>query len=161
MAAQADPYTLIYNKIWEVIETGPVGELVRSGNMIKFSKEGADFDPRKPQVDYGSSPELMLIPDFFDANIQADNNSMEIDKHFTWIIRTGFRLVNKSLFPVEWQLLLAMVDVRDALVDLEGAYVTDVRVLHGSAQLPELTMSQALRGWRSSWTVRVSMSVDT
>lgn len=157
-----DPFTLVYNALWEAVDSSTIlTELVRQGNKIKFIKELADHDPRKVSGLSGQAPELMLIPDSFDTNFDSTNTGTGIQKIYNFVIRTTDRLLNKSLFPVEWALYLALINGRKEISKVtykQKTFVTNVRILQAEAKLPE--QNSSIAGWRCVWVVEVSMEFD-
>lgn len=158
-----DPFTQIHRKLWEVVETyEPLVALVKSGNRINFVKEGPDVDPRKTGISYSDSPELMLIPDFFESSFDIDNTQSEITRTFNWVIRTTRAKLNTGLYPVEWELFKALKAGRKIMIK-ELSFVRDCQVVRGSARIPNVDVGKygdkgAL--WLSLWSMRVVINVD-
>lgn len=159
-----DPFTVLFDKLWEVVDSdSDLQQLVNEGGKIKFVRDVDiyGFDPRNRQV---NQPELSLLPDLFEANIGATNNSSEIIRSFNWSIRTPSKMLNKELFPIEWSLYKAMCvyapEIRTVTYANEK-FVHKINVISGSNFTPEIDMIQAnptLIGWRTIWTMQFEMS---
>lgn len=152
----SDPFSLTYSALWDLVENHQgLSELVREGNRIKWDR-AAEFDPRKPATTYGSTPELMLVPDFFDTQVEMDNTGTGISRRFNWVIVTGQKMLNTALFPVEYQLLLCMKGGRSSIVS-EVPELFNMEIVRGSATIPERTRTDV--SWTSVWTIKLDFQI--
>lgn len=161
-----DPFTLVYNELWKILEDHEgLADLVRQGNRIKFSKETGDHDPRRSIVDHGSTPELMILPDFFTADMHFDNVQSTLDRRWSIVIRTSYRMLNKGLFPVEYQLFLALKQAQQDLKKLKfngNNLVRHTSLERGSSRLPDVdkTHNNPMNvAWFSIWTLTTGLNL--
>lgn len=170
MAEQIDPFTTVYNKLWDVAEADPsLADLVRKGNRVKFCRSEADHDPRKFATTPGSTPELMLFPDSFTTELNFDNRQATVLRNWAWVIRVQDALINKNLFPLEFYLLRAMQVGRSSLLELKYDFgdgeinlIQRVSIDRGNLSIPDVqkeTQNPMTRGWMSSWTISTLVNV--
>lgn len=160
-----DPFSLIYATFWEAVEeNSSLKDMVREGNRIKFIKDGPDHEPRKPMTTQGSTPELILVPDLFIPTVTLDNAQAEMARSWNWVIRTGDRLLHKALFPVEYNLFLAMLDAKKRFLKLKwkgSTLVNHFSIDRGSASIPDIdreTRNPLNIAWYSIWTMTTKIN---
>ena len=165
IAAETDPFTLVYNKIWEMIGEHPeVAALVKAGNLIKYTGKGGDRQTRKPALSESDVPEIRLTSESTDVNLGATSSRTLLTDVFVLTIRGG-SLKYEVINAVRWAVLRACSCWADQLVTLE--WNSKPFIVHG---LPLKTQQRLLKAkeeeggkmvWMSLLTYEVKMSFDT
>lgn len=164
-----DPFTLLYDKLWEAVEgDAALSQLVLQNNRINFNKSTApyNFNPENRSIHPGNSPELTLLPDMFDANFTSSNKTSGVTRAMTWSIRCDSKVLHKELFPVEWALFSCMArNLKDfqSIQYQSKRFVLNGKILMGSATVPDVDESSRkpfLVGWRSLWTLEFDLEFD-
>lgn len=165
-----DPFSKVYDGLWQAVKSHDgLQTLVREGNRISFASDGEEHEPRKTIADYGTCPELQLIPDFFTTAMHPDNVQITVTRTWNWIIRTGSKLLNKELLPVEYQLLLALKAAKKQILALQwdgpkGLYnlVRRYEVVRAASSIPDVDKTennpQSL-AWYSVWAVTTDINI--
>ncbi len=166
MPEEYDPFTAFYNKLWQVLEAHEgLSALVRSGNRIKFVKDAGDHDPRKSGVDAGTTPELMIIPDYFTGTLQLNNSQALLDRRWSLVIKTSFRMLNRGLFPIEYELFKALQSGKKELQDFKyngQNLILHVQLERGSSKIPDVDKENYNPyniSWFSMWSVVTRMNM--
>jgi hypothetical protein len=148
--ADLDPFTEVYDELWKLVESHePFVELVKPGNRIKFNEQ-----PKlKDQARRADTPEVRLVADAPAIQLFRTSNSHYVQRTYRWEISTNDIRITKVAFPVEWAIVEAMQQARDALAGL--SYVKQVRI--GNGEPPGPDPEQRTDGWHSVLPVEVEM----
>jgi len=109
-----DPFTQIYNRIWEVLEENDdFTNYIKPGNRIKFSTTKSN--PLKKQVINADFPEVSIISRGGDSSFILSSSSAKLERTFSLVIVSGTLRANKYLFPIEWLCLKILYNQSDTL----------------------------------------------
>lgn len=158
-----DPFTQVYRALWKILEEDKgVTNLLRKGNRINFAKD-RESDPRKPGLLPADSPELSILPDFFQSLNPQDNNENSINRNYQLVIRTATVMLNEDLQPLEWALYRALTTDKqiDKLKQM-CSFVRSVQLMNGVQTLPEIEDATTfkIRAWRSVWNLEIEMAFN-
>lgn len=161
-----DPFTLVYNAIWTMIEDhAEVSPLIKKGNILKYTGAGGDRQIRKPAMSEADVPELRLMTESTEVNIQATSSSTKITERLTLSIRGGSLLYDSVLNPVRWAIIRSCSTWADVLVPLlwnSKAFVVQGLPL---STIQRLLVPKEEQGGKAMWmsilTYQVDMAFDT
>lgn len=162
----ADPFSLVYDKLWEPVEAHPdlLGLGVRVGNRSRLD-DNNDRKPIKDKVATADLPELLLMPQSMNAPLHATSNSSKIIKRYLWVITTGDMRVDEVLFPLSFLVLCAMTASLPGLKALEWPaghkFVRRLDMTDSVSGQSELQRQANIRGWSAVQTIEVEMSFGT
>lgn len=163
MAETKDPFTLVYDALWELLEAHEgFTDLVRLRNRVKFS--GADRSPIKETISPADVPEVRLVCVGGTPHIQRTSGSSSCTKVFEVQLASGDQRYDESLFPVEWEIYKALSKWQITLQGLlwrGKPFVKLVRPVGSSIGVSVLDMSRGIGGWTSVWAVEAEMWFTT
>lgn len=159
-----DPFTLVYNGIWECLERKDYfTDLVEEKNRIKLTDQGPLRRPTKDEITEVDVPEVMLITSTTRYWEMRASGGASINKVYTILLTSGERLLDTGkFFPVQWAVSRAMYDYRDILLNLEYGdpaekFVQKTEMPSVEEGLSEEEMNRSLKGWAAIWQCDVTM----
>lgn len=113
-----DPFTLVYDALWELLEThAEFHDAVRLNNRIKFSSYGP-MDPFKHEVATADLPEVRLTCVGGTPHLQRTSGSSSCVRRFEVQILVNDLRYTEELFPLEWEVYRAMSKWYDVVSSL-------------------------------------------
>lgn len=162
MPHEADPYTIVYRMLWDLVENHkPLARLVQVENRLRFDKER---DAIKQTVAEGDLPELRLTPQGAEYHIQSTTSSSSVIQTLQWGIATGDFRLHYSLYPVAWELLRAMskwLSVKDNYTWNNDTFIKRVWPSEHVSGVDETDMNRGIKGWAILLTMNVDMYFKT
>lgn len=147
-----DPFTEVYGKIWDLLEAHEgFTSLIRLGNRIRL--DGSRKEPRKERVLDADLPEVVLLPAAGEAEPFATSDSVRLAQQYELQATSGDIRIDTAFFPLKYELIKALCRAEE---NLGLAYVTNVRVLTVTDNLPDAEAERGLPGW----VLRIVIAVD-
>ena len=154
-----DPFTLVYDALWSMLDSHTdFQELVKKGNMIRFS--GKNRDPVKAEISVSDVPEVRLVPMGGTPHLQRTSNSSSVLEKFEIQLSSGDQRVDYALFPVKWAIYRAMSDwatILEALTWKGRTFVKLARPMSTADGVTESDLRRGIDGWASIWSIEVHM----
>lgn len=158
-----NPFSLLFNALWDLAESPSMETLVKPGNRIKFNLE-TTRDPQKTEVMDADLPELVLMVESASGNIHANSNQSSLEREYAFWLSTGDFRTNYRLHPVEWALYCAMADwksVLGALTWRDKKFVKKLDFVGGTTGISNQQLNRGITGWSSIWRCRITMYFET
>lgn len=154
---QIDPFTLVYNGLWTLIERNQklVGFIER-GNRIKYES----YSEIKPELGEADTPELALLVSgggFGNAN---NTSQKSCQRDFIWALTSGNFSIGDVFLPIQWEIFRSMSDWECVLCNLQWCnckFVSDCQLIAAEDGTSMSELTRNIPGWASLWTARVSM----
>ena len=153
---KVDPFTRVYDALVALIaDHDGVKHLLKKGNLIDYS--GGRDDPTKSNVQSGDLAEIEIRTAGGDALLWFSSDSSMVGRRYSVGITTGDLLVDKSLFPLEWELLRALAGAKD---DLGLSFVHKVSIEGFDEEREGTDRHRGTKGWTALFNVVVEMTFD-
>lgn len=158
----SDPFTLVYEALWNLVEARPEFQVLPEKNLIKFI--GTPNNPMKQGQITNDVPEITLTTELGEGNLHQDSDSSRITMRYNWIINSGSFDMGKAINPLNFALVCAMVNWRSVLTALrwQGKQFVQKSNLD-TAQIgrsnPE--HNNGVKGWTAIWSCSVEMWLPT
>lgn len=151
-----DPFTLVYNAlVAQIADHDGVSDLVKKGNLIGYA--AGNTDPTKGNIQSGDVSELEVRPAGGDAQLWWSKTSAEVSRRFVVGLTTGDLRVEKSLFPLEWELLRAIASTTN---NLGLSFVTKVSIDGFDEERTGMDEHRGTKGWVALFSVVVEMHLN-
>lgn len=155
----ADPYTQVYDAIWDTLESSvDFTNLVRVGNRIKFA--GDSRAPDKEHVMDADFPEVRVVTSGDVPHPLRTSSHSSVQKTFAIQIVTGDRLLDARIFPVQWAVHRALTNWPNTLGALTWngeKYVTSFQFTEGVSNVDDDELNRGIAGWSTIWQCTVEM----
>jgi hypothetical protein len=159
-----DPFTLVFNRLWEIVEAHPdAASVIKPGNRIKLNEQ-TKREPTKPFVQVADLPELMLVTEGGNLNLHSTSSSTKIVRRYSWLLSTGDARVNYLLYPVEWLLVEAFSKWTTELTSLtykDKHFVKRFDILDVSEGWKRADENRNIKGWSAIWKCEIEMHFAT
>ena len=150
-----NPFTMLYDKIWEMIEVNPnIDKLVSSKNKIKYD----DWTGVKDNIADADFPELALLSESAITNLMQTSNTTNMIKQYSWVITTGDFRINEVYNQLTWELFRAMMGwdhYLTALVWEDQHFVKRVNMVALNEGTFRMAQNRGIRGWSSIWSFEI------
>lgn len=161
MTARNNPFQLVYNTLWSMLEEDERFDVVKPGNRIKFN--GNDREPQKTNTTTSDYPEVMLVSEGVTGNLCNSSSTSMLIRNYSWVVSSGdYRF--DEIFPVEWAIYAGMLAWRYRLAPLlwEGEpFVTQANVRDSNFDQVDRQRRRGIQGWVAVWTIFVEMHFNT
>lgn len=151
-----DPFTIVLEKLWEVLAANPVlDELVRPGNRIRYLENRLP----KEQVGHGDLPEIVLMPESEQQNDMGDSGNAFLSQSWRFFISTGSqnpRLLNTLRWELFRVIQTFMAECGSILFH-GNRFITRVKFNSGEVALSNPDLNRGIDGWSASWGLTVDM----
>ena len=149
-----DPFTLAYDALVALFaDHEGVQHLVKKGNLIAYT--GGSGDPTKGNIQPGDVPELEVRPAGGEAQLWFTSSSAAVIRRFVVGLTTGELRVDKSLFPLEWELLRAIAGTTN---NLGLSFVVKVSIEGFDEERTGTEEHRGTKGWVALFSVVVEMN---
>lgn len=161
--ADLDPFTQVYNALWEMLETRSViNKMVRLGNRIRL--DGKNRDPIKNSVGVRDLPEILIVPGNSAPHIQRTSNSSTCLETIEIRVSTGDQRIHELLYPLKWEIYRALATWATKLQSLMWKNKTFVRLakpVSASDVVTDSDLNRGVIGWSTIWACEVEMWFST
>ena len=162
--SEKDPITLVYEKIWEILESGTrIQALVKEGNRIKLN-DWRNRAPFKERIAAGDLPELTIISVNGNVHLNKTTTGSMFTQRFRIVISSGEQRIDPGIFPVKFAVISAMADwvAQLATVVWKGEKIAPVcRMLDFVDGLSDTDLNRGILGWSTLMLLEVEMYFDT
>jgi len=160
MAAELDPFSLVYNELWSMMEEDQRFE-VKAGNKLKFNEN--DRNPGKTNLSSADYPEVALMAENISGNLCNTSSTSMIRRNFSWVVSSGdYRYT--EIFPLEWSIFTGMLAWRYRLTALrwEGQqFVINCNLNDSNFNQIDAMRRRGVEGWIAVWSIYVEMHFAT
>lgn len=158
-----DPFTLVHDKLWELLESGSrFRQLVKSGNRIKLSRFN-DRKPMKEQVQTADLPEVTIIPVSGNQILQTSGARI-IAQVYRIVISSGEQRINPGIFPIKFAILCAMQDwVKYLMTGITWRTtnpVVNAKLTGDTDGASDSDLARGIEGWSTLMNLEVWFSFD-
>lgn len=164
MAAPDNPFTLVYTTLWDLpLSHWNFNEIVKPGNRIRYDSD-TQRDPAKDVVAAADVPELILVCNSGQVNMNNTSSSSMVTRQYTWLVSTGDYRVNEYLHQVEWALFISMLKWKDILCALQWhgkSFVKRAAIVGITNGESDSERNRGLKGWSAVWSAEVEMHFAT
>lgn len=151
---KVDPFTRVYDALVALIaDHDGVKHLLKTGNLIDYS--GGRADPTKGSIQSGDLPEIEVRPAGGDIALWKDSDSSEIVRRFIIALTTGDLRVDKSLLPLEWEIVRAL---SRTVENLGLSFVTKLTIEGFDEERRGTEEHRGTKGWVALFSVVVEMN---
>ncbi len=158
-----NPFSMVYNAIWDMLAEHPYFQTVAPGNRIRFDVPD-DPQPIKMNIAAADLPDLLLMINSSNINLQSTSNTSEITRQYNWQFSTGDYRYTEHLAPMEFALMCACANWPKKLGTLkwnEKAFVKRVNLLSGQSGVSDPEQNRNINGWSAVFTIEVLMVFAT
>ncbi len=163
MPAGTDPLSLVYNKLWDMLEAhAALVALVKVGNRIKYDTYRQSS--MKDTLNDADLPEISIIPVGGNPHIRRTSGGTSFNELYECRLVTGSQMLGQEggFLPIKWEVYRAFVDWDLSLKTLLwGGEVFVVKCLMDEVSdnmLDEkLTIERGFIGWVSLLRFNVEM----
>jgi len=139
----ADPFTTIYNALWDLLESDTdFTSAVRTANRIKFTSSSRD--PRKKALQDADAPYVEIAPSDGNVEFYTTSEAHRFEMQYDIRVFTGDLRVNQKLYPLIWTIVKALSNANDTL-NLD--YVQSVRVASLNVEEFDKDLNRGTSGW--------------
>ncbi len=162
----ADPFTLVYNSVWDMLETTDFKALVKVGNRIKFSTASYRDAKKLASLSEGR-PTVGVLDVGMEPNLEATSNATFITARYQVLLVCGDSRVDKELYPIAWEVYRAMLKWWDTLrmlvyPDPGGSiFVHLAQPTTFSSVYFDPSENLGIKGWVGRWNYEVHMNFQT
>ena len=161
MTTTKDPFSLVYDTLWDMLEEDARFDIVKDGNKLKFNCN--DREPVKTQMSTEDYPEVALMAENITGNLCNTSSTSRIVRNYSWVISAGdYRY--SEIFPIEWAIFTGMLAWRYRLSVLkfgEVNFVTNCNLIDSNFQQVENQRRRGIAGWVAVWSIFVEMHFAT
>jgi hypothetical protein len=158
-----NPFAMVHRALWDMLEASDAFcELVPEGNRIKFY--GEKRAPQKDTVMADDLPEVRIVSMQSTTTLTAASNLTATVRRFQIEIASGDQRFNTILFPVEWEVYLALLSWRETLGALKWAdkqFVTRASLVQEQEGKTTVDLLRGIKGWTAIWAIDVAMYFNT
>ena len=151
-----DPFTILLEKLWEVLEANPVlAELSRTKNRIKYLENMLP----KEQIAHGDLPEIVLMPDSDSQDEMGDSATGYLSHSMRFFISTGNqnpRLLN----ALRWELYRVIQTFMAVCGNCHfrgQPFIVRVKMMGGDVGISNPDNNRRIAGWSASWGLTIDM----
>jgi len=160
----SNPFSMVLGALWGALESHPhFTRDVAEGNRIKFD-DSNDRSPMKATIAAGDLPEIVILPEDLQGNLQDSSSSTKCVRQYAIFISTGDYRYNEFLARIEWEVFVGLLSWKTRLATLtwkKAHFVKNVNIVSASSGLSDPERNRNLRGWSAAWRVRVEMHFST
>jgi len=168
MADAENPFTLVYNALWNCLLAHPkfIAD-VREGNRISFIHD-ANRDPLKQAVQSADLPEVILDSQQVTAQMYYSSTGSKIIRNYAFLVSTGDFRIQKILYQVEWEIFCAMHGwtsiltalkwpIATTLPDNRPSFVKRCDIVSANDGQFDNQRNRNINGWSAIWACEVEM----
>lgn len=159
-----NPFTLIHDKIWEVLEAdAQFAALVKVGNRVKYNSS-TDADPIKQSVVTDDMPEVAVTFNGNIANIHETSSSSKFIITFQLIINTGDFRANEKLLAILWVIYKNIITWRTQFATLEFSgerFLKRVDCKTVAAGQSDPNRNRSIKGWTAVCDLEFEVHLTT
>lgn len=154
-----NPFIMVYGALWDLLLAHPYFKTIRPGNLIRFD-DPTNRNVIKPQIVSGDVPEVMLMIEGTQINLQDSSSTSKCVRTYSWQIATGDLRYSELMGNLEWSLFCAMANWPKHVTALrwkEKAFAKRVSISAGETGIAVASLNRDLRGWAAVWRCEVEM----
>ena len=160
----ADPFSQVFSGIWQLLLNNTnLTNQVLAGNRIRLDQ--APRNPTKEIIRTADVPELVLVPTGGVSNLHATSSTTTIQRNYDILLSTGDLRVNEALFPVQWEIVVALLEWKLTLGGLAwngyAGYLSDLNLVNSLEIATDDENNRNLAGWSTVLTIETYMNFPT
>lgn len=156
-----DPFTLTYNALWDILESHKAfSRLVKIGNRQKFTSQN---QKKFKEVLAADRPMVGVVPTKDIPHLSATSSTSKITAGYQIVLVTGSLLLDEQLYPVCWEIFLAMSKWQPKLTALRWnskQFINLARPTDLGSGLGDPD-THGIDGWVARWDYEVHMHFTT
>ena len=159
-----DPFSLVYDSIWSMLETTDFQQLVKVGNRLKFSTASQYRDPQLIAALSESRPTVGILSTGATFGLERASDASFITPQYQIVIVCGDARLDKEFNPVLWSVITAVLGWWDSLRGLlyQGKiFVHMAEPSNLSTVYVDPTENKGIKGWVGKITYEVQMNFQT
>lgn len=159
-----DPFSLIYDAIWRMLETAGFQEQIKVGNRVKFSTSSHYRDPQLLAALTEDRPVVGILDAGATFDLEKSSSASFITPEYQIVLVCGDSRLDKDFYPCLWEIVVATLGWWDSLRGL--MYHGDIFVhMAGPTTLSSAyvdpTENKGIKGWVGRLTYEVQMNFQT
>ncbi len=159
-----NPFTLLYDELWNLLEQSPeLSQLVAVGNRLKFNDE-FNREPLKETVATADMPEILILSDGGDFNLMNSSSTSRFDLSYSIVINTGDYRLNVFAHQIQWFIFCQFVKWKTTLTTLtwkNEAFVKNVRLSNVTTGESMAERNRGINGFTTVCKILVEVIINT
>jgi len=159
-----DPFSLVYDVLWDMLETARFQELVKVGNRVKFSTASQYRDPELLASLSEDRPVVGIMHLGSTFGMERASNTSFITPQYQILLVTGDVRLDREFYPCLWEIVAATLSWWDYLRKLlyQGkTFIHMAELTTLSSMYVDPAKNKGIKGWVGRLTYEVQMGFST
>ncbi len=159
-----DPFSLVYDSLWNTLESANFHQLIKVGNRIKFSTASSYRDPQMLAILSESRPVVGILDTGAVFGLEGTSNASFVTSSYQILLVCGDARLDKEYYPCLWEIITSALGWWDTLRALQyrgGVFVHMAHPLNLSSVFVDPAENKGIKGWVGRIDYEVQMNFQT